>query len=120
MTLSKKKANQNLANQPDNSAQESLTVKYLPSAEELDSCRETYGILLRSKPNPLLDVATYKVCESRSHYHILKTLDTKKPKVAILPKCLASSFGITRPFEQRDYIFEAVIIAHHNLGGEDN
>lgn len=75
---------------------------------------------MRAKPNALLEVAQYKVCESRSTYHILKTLDAKKPKIAILPKCLATSFGIARPFDQKDHVFEALTIAHWSPKGSED
>lgn len=56
------------------------------------------------------EVATYRVCESRSNFHIVKSLSQKKPTVAIMPKALSSSFGIALPFDQKDFSFEAVTI----------
>ena len=112
LTLSKKKARKNVEDEDADEGQESFTSKHLPTAEELESWKDSYGSLLRAKPSQTLDIATYKVCESRSQYHIVKTLDAKKPRVAILPKCLASSFGIARPFDQRNFTFEAVTIGH--------
>lgn len=51
------------------------------------------------------------MCESRSNYYIVKTLNQKKPSVAILPKCLATSFGIALPFDQKDFSFDAITIS---------
>ena len=112
LTLSKKKARKNVEADAGDEAQDTFTSKHLPSTEELDSWKDSYGSLLRAKPTQALDVATYKVCESHSQYHIVKTLETKKPRIAILPKCLATSFGISRPFDQREYTFEAVTVGH--------
>ena len=39
--------------------------------------------------------------------------------MAILPKILATSFGIARPFDSKDYSFEAVVIATKSLSGDD-
>jgi len=109
LTLSKKTARKNLEDADE--TMDTFTSKHLPTDEELESWTESYGSLLRSRPSKALEVETYKVCESRNQYHIVKTMGMK-PRVAILPKCLATSFGIARPFDQRDYTFEAVTIGH--------
>ena len=111
LTLSKKKVKGDTTGAADDQV-ETLVSKYLPSVEECESWQQSYGNLMRTKPSPVLDVATYKVCESRSNYHIVKTLDGKKPKIAILPKCLATSMAMARPFDKKDYTFEALTIAH--------
>ena len=81
--------------------------------------KSTYGSLLRNKSIKINDVAAFKVCESRSEYFVVKSLSAKKPQVAILPKILATSFGIARPFDSKDYSFEAVVIATKSLSGDD-
>ena len=83
----------------------------MPSAEELESLTSAYSTLLKNKTAAgLNEVVTYRVCESRSTFHVLKSLNQKKPSVAIMPKALASSFGIALPFDQKDFSFEALTI----------
>ena len=115
LTLSKKKAKKNV--EDDEAKDESLTGKYLPSAsgEEMENLCSTYASLLKGKKATgsapqVLDVIKYKVCESHANYYIVKALSKTKPSVAILPKCLSSSFGIALPFENKDFSFEAMTI----------
>ena len=55
-------------------------------------------------------VLSFRVCESKPNYYIAKTIDEKKPKVAILPKCLVSSFDIVMPLDQANFSFEAIVL----------
>lgn len=67
---------------------------------------------MKSKTPAILgEVNTYRMCESKQAYYLVKTLNSKKPQVAVLPKCLASTFGISLPFDQKDFSFEAITIA---------
>ena len=90
-----------------------MTSKFMPEIEDVIT---NYANLLASSKSSganlkLLDVTKYKVCESRNNLYIVKSLKSKRPCVAILPKCLASSFNIVLPFEDKDFSFEAMTIA---------
>ena len=84
---------------------------------------ETYANLITtgkksSAPPSVLDVIKYKVCESRANFYIVKSLSSKKPTVAVLPRCLSSSFGIALPFEDKDFSFEAMTIGVYSGEGD--
>ena len=116
--MSKKKARKNSEAEVEN--EESLTTRYLPSDAELAELKQSYSSLLKCKhTTQVLDVVTYRVCESFQNFYIVKSLNSKKPAVAILPKCLLTSFGVARPFEMKDFSFEAVTIAHKSLDDAD-
>lgn len=111
LTLSKKKARKN-AEEGDDNNDDSLTAKYLP---EMESIATTYANLLRGAKVPqLLDVVKYKVCESKANFYVVKSLNSKKPSIAVLPKCLATSFAIAQPYENKDFSFEAMTFSVFN------
>lgn len=47
--------------------------------------------------------------ENKRKYYVLKTILEKKEKIAILPKPLASSFGVTLPLEDADFSFKGFV-----------
>ena len=77
--------------------------------------KQTYASLIKKGSGQHPQLATYRVCESHATYHVVKSLNSKKPTVGILPKCLASSFGVALPFDQKDFSFEAMTVS---AGGE--
>ena len=117
LTLSKKKAKKNME-EDEAATDESLTGKYLPSAsgEEMETLISTYSSLLKGKGfatssvPTVMEIAKYKVCETQANYYIVKGTNSKKPCVALMPKCLSSSFGIALPFDNKDFSFEAMTI----------
>jgi len=117
LTLSKKKAKKNAIEEEGDF--ESLTDKFLPNDEEMAELKETYANLLVKK-NKGSEVATYRVCESRANYHVLKTVNSKKATIALLPKCLATSFGIALPFDLKEFSFEALTIAMKQENDSDS
>lgn len=109
LTLSKKKAT--AKNPVVEGSNDSLAEKHMPTGEELEGLKTSYATVLKNSGSTILnEVTTYRVCESRSNYYVVKTLNQKKPSVAVMPKCLASSFGIALPFDQKDFSFEAITI----------
>lgn len=82
LTLSKKKARKNEADDQDGATEsESLFTKYLPNDEDIQGIQKSYANLLKkgsSKAITPLEVQTYRVCESRATYHILKSTNLKK------------------------------------------
>lgn len=38
----------------------------------------------------------------------------KKQKVAVLPKPLSTAFGLSLPFDDQDFTFEAYVFLEHN------
>ena len=110
LTLSKKKAKKGEADD-DASARETLSGKYLPNEDEMKGIIESYQSLISKAAQPLpSDVSTYRVCESRSTYYIVKSVSSKKPRIAVLPKCLSTSFGIALPYDSKEFSFEAMTI----------
>ena len=53
---------------------------------------------------------SFRVCESKLNFFVVKTINEKKQKVAILPKCIVSSFDIALPLDQADFSFEAIVL----------
>lgn len=74
LTLSKKKAT--AKNPVIEGSNDSLAEKHLPAGEELEALKTSYATVLKNKSSAILnEVTTYRVCESRSTYYVVKTLN---------------------------------------------
>lgn len=110
LTLSKKKAKKGEADDEE-VAGETLSEKYMPTEEECQGILKNHKSLINKTTLPVAcEVARYRVCEARTNYYILKSVNPRKQRVAILPKCLATSFGIALPYDHKDFTFEAMTI----------
>ena len=58
-------------------------------------------------------VFKFRCVENKGNYFLVKTvLSEKKNKIAILPKCLVSSFGISLPLGSLEFTFDGLILEH--------
>ena len=79
----------------------SLLTTYFPQGDELAEIKEKYSAFEkhRGSESNVGKVYNFRVCESKENYYVAKTIDEKKQKVAILPKCVVSSFDIALPLD---------------------
>ena len=100
LTLSKKKARQDgdVAAKGTTNFDDILFEKSLPDEVELAKLAKTYSSMLKSE-NEMCKIDKYRVAESRQSYYIVKSTNKKSPSIGLLPKVLATSFGLVRPFD---------------------
>lgn len=110
LTLDKKKAKKQNAESSDN-----YLDKFGPSEEDIKVILETYSTMIKEskKEEHVGQVFQFRCVENKGSYFVAKTvLAEKKNKIAILPKCLVSSFGITLPLSQPQFTFEGLVLEH--------
>lgn len=56
---------------------------------------------------------TFKIVEAKQNYYIVQSVLEKKEKIAILPKPLATAFGVSLPLDDPEFTFEGHIFDHH-------
>lgn len=104
LTLDKKKARVVVDKGNDKTLDE-----YLPTEEEVAVLLETYSSYIKHSTDCVGKTFTWKVAESKSNYYVLKSVLEKKTKVAILPKPLASAFGLSLQLDSNDFNFEGFV-----------
>jgi len=86
----------------------------MPTEEESAELRQTYNSLLKQSADSVGKVMTFKVCEQRQNYYVIKSVLEKKQKFAVLPKPLSSAFGVSLPLDDQTFTFEAYIFTEQN------
>ena len=114
LTLNKKKARENAPKIDSSVSADSFTQKVLPAEDEVEDIKKQYASQIQELKS--LEVRKYRVCETRSGYSLVKSIDANiKRTIAILPQALQSSFGLHRPWAQiADHSFECVSIGTHH------
>jgi hypothetical protein len=66
-----------------------------------------------SREDHIGKVFKFRCVENKGNYFVVKTvLSEKKNKIAILPKSLVSSFGISLPLSSTQFTFDGLILEH--------
>lgn len=88
-----------------------MFAKYWPTEDELTTIKQSSAALLKesNKEELVGQIMQWRCVETKANYLIVKTSD-KRPKIAILPKCLISSFGITLPIADSTFSFDGLVI----------
>ena len=73
----------------------------------MGALKTTYNQFLKASQSDTLvgRVFTFRVSEAKENFYIVKTIEDKKVKIGIMPKCLVSSFGVILPLEESDFSF---------------
>ena len=111
LTLNKKSARKG-QEEEDQAESKSILESYFPNSEQLAQIKSTYSQFQKASQSENLvgRVFTFRVTEAKENYYVVKTIEDKKTKVAILPKCLVSSFGVVLPLEESDFSFKAIVL----------
>lgn len=102
LTLDKKKARKT---EEATSGDRRTLSSYFPTDEESIELKETYSSLLKHSADCVGKVMTFKVCEQRQNYYVIKSVLEKKQKFAVLPKPLSSAFGVSLPLDDQTFTF---------------
>lgn len=111
LTLDKKKARKT-----DEAAigdQRTLS-SYLPTDDETIELKYTYNSLLKHSSDCVGKVMTFKVCDQRQNFYVIKSVLEKKQKFAILPKPLSAALGVSLPLDDQTFAFEAYVFTEQN------
>lgn len=111
LTDSKKRARKNIA-EADVSAPTDTFESYLPTEEEAAKIKQNHARMVKnsSDPNLVGTLLMFRVTdEQHEHFFMLKSTE-KSPKIAVLPKCSISSFGVNLPLDNPEFTFEGLIV----------
>jgi len=86
----------------------------LPTEEEWTEISESYKSRIKHSADSVGKSFTWKVCETKSNYYILKSVLEKKTKLAFLPKPLASAFGLSLQLDEEDFTFDGYVFQEYN------
>lgn len=111
LTLDKKKAR--IAENVGNNDQQTLS-NFLPTDDESVELKQTYNSLLKHQADCVGKVMTFKVCDQRQNFYVIKSVLEKKQKFAVLPKPLSSAFGVSLPLDDQTFTFEAYVFTEQN------
>jgi len=110
LTLDKKKARAEKVSEADSKT----LADWLPTEEEFTQIKEAYSSLSKNNLECVGKTFTWKIVESKANYYVLRSVLDKKAKFAILPKPLASCFGLSLQLDQEDFTFEGFVYQELN------
>ena len=117
LTTDRKKAKQK--DEGADSKDQTVFESFLPTESEALKIRTTYAKFMKasSDKNLVGTLLSFRVTEElHDNFYILKTIEPKQQKIAVLPKCLASSFGLALPMDKIEFKFEGLVVEFvHNI-----
>jgi hypothetical protein len=110
LTLDKKKARES----KDKDEVVKSLQEYLPTDEEFVKLKEQYSSYVKHSGDCVSQQFTFKVVETHSNFYVLKTVLDKKTKFGVMPKPLASAFGLSLQLDSEHFTFEGFVVYEFN------